>query len=131
VSITYLKKAAKTPETQTETARQVAADMLAAIEAGGEQAVRGYALKLDGWSGDIVLDAAAIERQTRDIPQAIKDDIAFAAAQVRRFADAQRASVQDFAMEISPGLELGQKLIPVNTAGCYVPTGRYAHIASA
>ncbi len=131
MSITYLKKAPKTPETETDTARQVAADMLAAIEAGGEQAVRGYAAKLDGWSGDIVLDAAAIERQTRDIPQAIKDDIAFATAHVRRFADAQRASVQDFAMEISPGLELGQKLIPVNTAGCYVPTGRYAHIASA
>jgi sulfopropanediol 3-dehydrogenase len=131
VSITYLKKAAKTPETETDTARQVAADMLAAIEAGGEQAVRGYAATLDGWSGDIVLDPAAIERQTRDIPQAIKDDIAFAAGQVRRFAEAQRASVQDFALEISPGLELGQKLIPVNTAGCYVPTGRYAHIASA
>src|ERR1700722_11217234 len=131
MSITYLKKAAKTPETETDTARKVAADMLATIEAGGEQAVRDYAVKLDGWAGDIVLDAAAIERQTRDIPQAIKNDIAFAAGQVRRFADAQRASVHDFSLEISPGLELGQKLVPVNTAGCYVPTGRYAHIASA
>jgi sulfopropanediol 3-dehydrogenase len=131
VSIVYLKKAAKNPETETDTARKVVADMLAAIEAGGEQAVRDYATKLDGWSGDIVLDAAAVEQQTRDVPQGIKDDIAFAAGQVRRFADAQRASVQDFAMEISPGLELGQKLVPVNSAGCYVPTGRYAHIASA
>jgi sulfopropanediol 3-dehydrogenase len=60
MSITYLKKAAKTPETETDTARKVAADMLATIEAGGEQAVRDYAVKLDGWSGDIVLDAAAI-----------------------------------------------------------------------
>jgi sulfopropanediol 3-dehydrogenase len=131
VSIIHLKRAAKTAETETEAARKVVAEMLAAIEAGGEAAVRDYAAKLDGWSGDIVLDAAAIERQTRDIPQAIKDDIAFAASQVRRFAEAQRASVQDFAMEIAPGLELGQKLVPVNTAGCYVPTGRYAHIASA
>src|ERR1700733_2239503 len=56
MSITYLKKAAKSPETETDTARKVAADMLAAIEAGGEQAVRDYAIKLDGWSGDIVLD---------------------------------------------------------------------------
>jgi sulfopropanediol 3-dehydrogenase len=131
VSIVYLKKAAKTPETETDTARKVVAEMLAAIEAGGEQAARDYAAKLDGWSDDIVLDTDAIERQTRAIPQVIKDDIAFAAGQVRRFADAQRASVQDFAMEIAPGLELGQKLVPVNTAGCYVPTGRYAHIASA
>jgi sulfopropanediol 3-dehydrogenase len=129
--IVYLKKAAKTPETETDTAREVVAEMLAAIEAGGEQVARDYAAKLDGWSDDIVLDADAVERQTRDIPQAIKDDIAFATGQVRRFADAQRASVQDFAMEIAPGLELGQKLVPVNSAGCYVPTGRYAHIASA
>src|SRR4051795_13143870 len=122
VSTVYLKKAAKSPETETDAARKVVAEMLSAIEAGGEQAACDYAAKLDGWSDDIVLDADAVERQTRDIPQAIKDDIAFAAGQVRRFADAQRASVQDFAMEIAPGLELGQKLVPVNTAGCYVPT---------
>ena len=131
MSVIYLKKAAKTPETETEAAREVVAKMLADIETGGEQAVRDYALKLDKWSGDVVLNAAAIERQTRDIPQGVKNDIVFAAGQVRRFADAQRASIHDFALEISPGLELGQRLVPVNTAGCYVPTGRYAHIASA
>src|SRR3984885_12488515 len=122
VSIIHLKKAAKLAETEPEAARKVVAEMLAAIEVGGEAAVRDYAAKLDGSSGDIVLDAVAIDRQTRDIPDAIKDDIAFAAGQVRRFADAQRASVHDFAMEIAPGLQLGQKLVPVNTAGCYVPT---------
>ncbi len=131
MSVVYMKKAAKTPETETETARTVVHDMLAAIEAGAEQAVRDYALKLDKWSGPIVQTAEEIERLTRDIPQQVKDDIEFAAAQVRRFAEAQRDSVQDFSLEISPGLELGQKLVPINTAGCYVPTGRYAHIASA
>jgi sulfopropanediol 3-dehydrogenase len=131
MSVTYLKKAAKTPDTETDAARTVVAEMLAVIEAGGEPAVRDYALKLDQWSSDIVLNAAAVERQIRDIPKAVKDDIAFAASQVRRFAEAQRASIHDFTLEIIPGLELGQKLVPVNTAGCYVPTGRYAHIASA
>lgn len=131
MSITYLKKATKTPETETDTARKVVAEMLARIEAGGEEAVRDYALTLDRWGGDILLDDAAIDERTRDIPSSVKDDIAFAAARVRRFAEAQRASVQDFALEISPGLHLGQKLVPVNTAGCYVPAGRYAHIASA
>jgi sulfopropanediol 3-dehydrogenase len=129
--VVYLKKAAKTPETETDAARLVVAEMLTTIEAAGEQAVRDYASKLDQWSGDVVLDAAAVEHQTRDIPTAVKDDIAFATSQVRRFAEAQRASVHDFTLEIIPGLELGQKLVPVNTAGCYVPTGRYAHIASA
>jgi sulfopropanediol 3-dehydrogenase len=131
MSVLYLKKATKTPESEIEAARKVVAEMLAVIDAGGERAVRDYAVKLDEWSGDVVLDAAAIERQTRDIPDAVKNDIAFATNQVRRFAEAQRASVNDFSLEIMPGLELGQKLVPVNTAGCYVPTGRYAHIASA
>lgn len=131
MAIAHLKRASKTPETETDTARKVVTDMLAAIDAGGEQAVRDYAEKLDKWSGPIVMDKAAIAAAIRDIPQAVKDDIALAAAQVRRFAEAQRASVTDFSIELSPGLTLGQKLVPVNTAGCYVPTGRYAHIASA
>jgi sulfopropanediol 3-dehydrogenase len=50
---------------------------------------------------------------------------------VRRFAEAQRASVRDFEVEISPGVVAGQKLVPMAVAGCYVPAGRYAHIASA
>lgn len=129
--VVYVKKAAKTPDTETEAARKVVAEMLQVIEVGGEQAVRDYAVKLDKWSGDVVLDASAIEKRTRDIPQSVKDDISFAANQVRRFAEAQRASVHDFALELAPGLQLGQKLVPVNIAGCYVPTGRYAHIASA
>jgi sulfopropanediol 3-dehydrogenase len=129
--ITRLKTAAKTPETETDTARKVVTEMLAAIEAGGEQAVKDYALKLDKWSGPIVLDKAAIAARTKDVPQSVKDDIVLAAGQVRRFAEAQKASCKDFAVEISPGLMLGQKMVPVNTAGCYVPTGRYAHIASA
>jgi sulfopropanediol 3-dehydrogenase len=131
MAITYLKTASKTPETETDAARKVVNEMLAAIETGGEAAVRDYALKLDRWNGPIVLDQETIAARIRDIPQAVKDDIDFAAGQVRRFAEAQRDSVRDFSIELSPGLHLGQKLVPVNTAGCYVPTGRYAHIASA
>jgi sulfopropanediol 3-dehydrogenase len=131
MAITHLKRAAKTPETETDTARKVVTEILAAIEAGGEQAVRDYALTLDKWGGDIVMTPAMIAECTQGIPQSVKDDIEFAANQVRRFAEAQRASVQDFSLEMLPGLHLGQKLVPVNTAGCYVPTGRYAHIASA
>jgi sulfopropanediol 3-dehydrogenase len=129
--VVYLKKAAKTPETETGSARVVVAEMLERIEREGEAAVRDYAQKLDRWSGEIVMDAANIARRTGDVPQTVKDDINFAVGQVRRFAEAQRASVQEFSLEVSPGLQLGQKLVPINTAGCYVPTGRYAHIASA
>ena len=131
MTITYLKRAAKTPESETETARKVVAEMLAEIERRGEAAVRDYALKLDRWSGDIVVSPQEIERRTRDIPPAIRRDIEWATAQVRAFALAQRASIKDFQVELTPGLLAGQKLVPCNVAGCYVPTGRYAHIASA
>lgn len=131
MSLDYLKRAAKTPETETGVARKVVEDMLAEIERRGEAAVREYAAKLDRWMGDIVVTPGEAERRTRDIPAGIKRDIEFATAQVRRFALAQRASMQEFATEVRPGLTAGQRLVPVNVAGCYVPTGRYAHIASA
>jgi sulfopropanediol 3-dehydrogenase len=131
MAIEYLKKAAKTPETESATAQRVAAEMLADIEARGEAAVREYAAKLDGWNGEILVSAEAIERRIRDIPSPIRRDIEFATERVRRFAQAQRQSIHEFETEIQPGLIAGQRLIPVNVAGCYVPTGRYAHIASA
>src|SRR4051812_35773746 len=105
--------------------------MLGAIEQRGEAAVREYAEKLDGWKGEIVVAPPEIERRTRDIPAGIRRDIEFATARVRRFALAQRESLREFATELAPGLLAGQRLVPVNVAGCYVPTGRYAHIASA
>ena len=129
--ITYIKSAAKTPETETDSARAVVSEMLSVISAGGEQAVRDYALQLDKWSGDIIVTADEAERRTRDLPARLRADIDYATARVRRFAEAQRGSVTDFEIELSPGVIAGQKLVPVNVAGCYVPTGRYAHIASA
>ena len=129
--IEYLKRASRTPETESGNAQKVAGDMLADIERRGEAAVREYAARLDAWHGEILVGPDEIERRTRDIPETIKRDIEFATDQVRRFALAQRESIHEFALEIGPGLIAGQRLVPVNVAGCYVPTGRYAHIASA
>jgi sulfopropanediol 3-dehydrogenase len=127
----YLKKAGKTPETETGNARKVVAEMLAEIEKRGETAVREYAQRLDHWAGEILVSREEVERRTRDIPAGIKRDIEFATGRVRRFALAQRESLREFSTEVAPGLIAGQRLVPVNVAGCYVPTGRYAHIASA
>jgi sulfopropanediol 3-dehydrogenase len=129
--ITYLKRAQKTPDTETNTAQKVVAEMLAGIESGGEKAVRDYAAKLDHWTGDIIVTPAMMDARTRAIAPGIKADIEFAAAQVSKFALAQKASLTEFHTEVSPGLIAGQRLVPCNVAGCYVPTGRYAHIASA
>src|SRR6202521_1575906 len=129
--VVHLKQATKTPETEMGNARRVAAEMLAEIERGGEQAVRDYAVKLDQWTGDIVVTDEEVERRISDIAPGVRRDIEFATDRVRRFAQAQRESIREFSMEVHPGLVAGQRLVPVNVAGCYVPTGRYAHIASA
>jgi sulfopropanediol 3-dehydrogenase len=131
MTIEYLKKAIRTPETESGAARKVASEMLADIEARGEVAVREYASRLDHWTRDIVVSADEIDHRTRAIPAPIRRDIEFATDRVRRFAQAQRDSIREFSTEIQPGLTAGQRLVPVNVAGCYVPTGRYAHIASA
>lgn len=128
---TYLKRASKTPETEADNARRITSEMLAAIERGGEEAVRRYAHDLDHWSGPIVMDRDAIAARVASVGPAIRADIDAAIGNVRRFAEAQRDSVKDFEIALMPGLVAGQKMVPVSVAGCYVPTGRYAHIASA
>lgn len=129
--IQQLKTATRTPDSETDNARAVVAEMLGEIERRGEQAVRDYAAKLDRWTGDILVSREEIERRTAGVAAGVKRDIEFATAQVRRFALAQRASCTEFSTPLHGGLTAGQRLIPVNVAGCYVPTGRYAHIASA
>ena len=131
MAITYLKKASKTPETETATAQAVVTEMLAKIGAGGEAAVRGYARTLDRWEGDIVLSRAEIDRRAAEVPAAVRSDIDFAIAQVSAFALAQRDSMHEFSVGLHRGVTAGQRVVPVNVAGCYAPAGRYAHIASA
>jgi len=127
----YLKKAAKTSATGEENTRETVARMLAEIEADGEDKAREYAEKLDGWTGEIVVGPDEIAAAGDALSQRLKDDIRYAWDRVRDFAQAQRDSMTEFETELSPGVFAGQRLIPVNTAGCYVPGGRYAHVASA
>jgi len=131
MAVEYLKKAEKTPATGEEDTRRIVAEMLADIEDGGEDRVRHYASTLDGWTGDIVVSRDEIAAAADKVPQRLRDDLRFAHDRVRKFAEAQRASMSEFETELSPGLYAGQKLIPVKTAGCYIPGGRYAHVASA
>ena len=127
----YLKKADKSPTTGEEDTRRIVQEMLAKIENGGENTAREYAENLDKWTGDIVVTSEEIAAAGERLSQRARDDIHFAYDRVKKFAEAQLASMQEFETELSPGLIAGQKLIPVHTAGCYVPGGRYAHIASA
>ena len=131
MSIEYVKKAQKTSATGETDTREIVERMLAEIERGGEARALLYARDLDGWQGDVVMTREKKDAAIAQLTEQNKADITFSWQRVKAFAEAQLASLSDFETELSPGLIAGQKQIPVNTAGCYVPGGRYAHIASA
>ena len=132
MTIEYIKKADKTSATGEDNTREIVMTMLREIEEGGEAKALEYAKKLDGWDkGSPIMTRDQIEASKKLVSQQLKDDINFAYERVSRFAAAQRDSMVEVEVELSPGLFAGQKLIPMTTAGCYVPGGRYAHIASA
>jgi sulfopropanediol 3-dehydrogenase len=127
----YLKKALRDAETGQNDVHDIVAEMLGQIAAGGEEVAHQYARDLDKWSGDIILTPQQRAQAAALVPDTLKADIQFAHRNIRRFAEAQRATVTDCEVEILPGLVAGQRQIPVSAAGCYIPGGRYSHIASA
>jgi len=131
MAVTYLKRAAPRPMRESADLRDTVAIMLARIEQEGDDAARYYARTFDKWQGGIVLGAEARAATAARVPDALKHTIRFAHDNIRRFAEAQKATLTDCELELLPGHWAGQKQIPVTAAGCYVPGGRYAHIASA
>ncbi|WP_427008536.1 histidinol dehydrogenase [Pseudarthrobacter sp. H2] len=130
--IEYLKRGqpAMLPDL-SETTRTVQ-EMLDRMETEGEAATREYSQKLDSWNpASFIVSPDEIAAAEKALPETVKDDIRFAQKQVREFAQRQRQSLQEFEFESHPGLIVGQRQIPVSAAGCYVPGGRFAHLASA
>ncbi len=127
----YLKKATLTSKSDASETKRIVRGILDDIEAGGDAAALEYARKFDNYDGEILLSDEAIAAAAAQVPEKLKRDIQFSHANVKKFAEAQRATVGDFEIEVVPGLIAGQKAIPVAAAGCYVPGGRYSHIASA
>jgi sulfopropanediol 3-dehydrogenase len=112
--------------------RAVVEEMLAAIGARGDDAVREYSDRLDKWSPpSFRLSRAQIDACHAELSAQAIADIRFAQAQVRRFAEIQRAALQDVEVETLPGVILGHKNVPVSSVGCYVPGGKYPLVASA
>ena len=130
----HLKRAARPPPTNdaddAELRERVSA-MLAAIERDGAPRIAAYARELDGWEGEIVVPAARVARAAERVPGRVKQDLEVVCERVRFFAERQRESLRGFESEIAPGVMAGQRLVPIATAGCYVPGGRYPLVASA
>ena len=132
--ITSLKKGRPAGVQQENDAavRATVEQMLLDIETRGEAAVRHYSEQLDNWSpASFRLSPREIEDCIRSLPARTLDDIRYAQAQIRRFAQVQRLSLRDVEVETIPGVVLGHRNIPVNSVGCYVPGGKYPMVASA
>ena len=115
-----------------ETVRETVDSILRRVRREGDAAVREYSEKFDKWSPErFRLSAAEIKACIDSLPEQTIADIKFAQAQIRRFAEAQKASMLPLEIETIPGVTLGHKHIPVNSVGCYVPGGRYPMVASA
>lgn len=127
----YLKKATLTSSTGASEVHETVKTILDDIEKGGDAKALEYAAKFDRYEGSVLLTQDEIDAAIALVPEKLKADIRFAHDNVRRFAEVQKSTLTDVEMEIEPGFIAGQKAIPVDAAGCYVPGGRYSHIASA
>ncbi len=112
--------------------RAAVEEILASVEDDGDAAVRRYSEKFDNWSPEAFpLSSDEIDACVASLLPGEIEDIRFAQEQVRTFAAAQKAALQDVEIETRPGVFLGHKNIPVDSVGCYVPGGKYPLVASA
>jgi sulfopropanediol 3-dehydrogenase len=128
----YLKKASTSSDLDRLQIEKTVSQILAEIEREGTDAIRRYSVKFDGWNPpSFRVSPAQISQAEEQVAAELQAQIEFSRLQVERFARLQRASLIDFQVESLPGVTLGQKQIPVNAVGSYVPGGAYPLIASA
>ena len=127
----YLKKATLTSTSDATDVSATVQSILNDIETRGDAGALEYAAKFDNYTGNVILSEDEINAAIALVPERLKRDIDFSHDNVRRFAEAQKETLKDIEIEVVPGLIAGQKSIPVDAAGCYIPGGRYSHIASA
>ena len=131
MAINYLKKSPKTSSTDDTKTREIVENILKDIEKTKEEGCIELSKKFDKYEGEVVITREKIEEIKKNLDPKTKDDIQFSHERVRKFAEAQLKNYgQDFEVELSDGLFAGQKLIPVNTAGCYVSISSCRYITT-
>ncbi|MGO8667445.1 MAG: histidinol dehydrogenase [Desulfobaccales bacterium] len=128
----YLKHAKEKPQEDLTAVRDTVREIIEQVRQKGEEAVRFYSKKFDNWSPvSFKISEDEIAAARKQLPASMREDIDFCQAQIRNFAQEQMKRLVDFEVETLPGVYLGQKIIPVNSSGSYVPGGRYPMLASA
>lgn len=129
-----LKEPAKTDSGRgaSDQVQKIVADAISDIRNRGDEAVREYSEKFDNYSPEsFLLSSTEIDDILERLPDQVIEDIKYVQEQVRTMAEAQRDSLKDFEIETLPGVHLGQKNVPIEAAGAYVPGGKYPLLASA
>ena len=127
----YLKKSTVPQQKRRAEVEDTVRRMLADIAANGDDAIRRYARDLDKWDGAFRVGEAEIAEKTKQLSKVFKEDFDICHKNVVDFAKRQQESIQAFEVELYPGAVLGQKLIPIENVGCYIPGGKYPLISSA
>ncbi len=128
----YIKKAPERRAADLTAVESTVREMLKRVREDGDAAVRQYAKSLDHWESETFrVSPDEIRSISRSLPETFKDDFAIGLRNVQAFARRQRESLSEFTMEIAPGVKLGQKLIPIERVGCYIPGGKYPLISAA
>lgn len=130
--VDYLKRAEQQSRQDNRDLIDRVRTMISDIELGGDEAVRRYARDLDGWEAkDFRVSEDEIAAARKTMSKVFKEDFAFCKKQVTDFAKRQRDSLSEFEAEFGNGITLGQKIIPVDAVGCYIPGGKYPLISAA
>ncbi len=130
--VRYLKQAAPQSRQDNRDLIDRVREMIADIEQNGDDAVRRFAAKLDGWNNPVFrVSQDEIATARKSLSETFKEDFAFCKKQVTEFAKRQRDSMAEFEAEFGNGITLGQKIIPIEVVGCYVPGGKYPLISAA
>ena len=128
----YLKKAKERPEQDLRAVSDTVREILERVRLEGEAAVRYFSKKFDNWDPPTFrVSEEEREKARKSLTTQELEDIDFCQAQIRNFAEKQREAIVDFEVETLPGIHLGQKIIPVEASGSYIPGGRYPMLASA
>jgi sulfopropanediol 3-dehydrogenase len=129
---TYLKRAKERPEKDMRAVFETVREVLDRVRREGEAALRYYSKKFDNWDPPrFRVSQDDIDKARQSLTPLQREDIDFCQAQIRNFAERQREVIVGFEVETLPGIHLGQKIIPVEASGSYVPGGRYPMLASA
>jgi len=138
-SARYLKTALQSPSTglwcpgENKPVAESVSKYLTELESGGEAKVLQMAEQLDQWptGKNVLLSSEEVDEQIATIPSEVKVDIDWQVSRVKRFAEAQKSALHNFEMDMGDGVRAGQKIVPIQTVGCYVPGGRFSHVSSA